>query len=59
MTYKDDDKIAAYHKADVYRAAELGLMLGDGDSFEPDKPLTRQQAASIIVRLYDRLKEDE
>ena len=57
MTYKDDDKIAAYHKADVYRAAELGLMLGDGDSFEPDMPLTRQQAASIVVRLYDKLKE--
>lgn len=59
MTYKDDDRIASYHKADVYRAAELGLMQGDGDNFRPTDAPTRQELASVIVRLYDKLKEGE
>ena len=56
--YKDDDSINHVHKADVYRARELGLMSGHEDLFDPAAPLTRQQAASIMVRLYDSLKGD-
>lgn len=55
--YKDDSSINPAHKADVYRARELGLMSGHDDLFDPTAPLTRQQAASIMVRLYDSLKE--
>ena len=52
--YKDDDKINPVHKNDVYRARELGLMSGHDDgTFGPKEPLTREQAASIAVRLYD------
>lgn len=57
--YKDDSSINPSHKADVYRARELGLMSGHDDLFDPTAPLTRQQAASIMVRLYDSLKGDE
>lgn len=57
--YKDDSSINPAHKADVYRARELGLMSGHDDLFDPTAPLTRQQAASIMVRLYDSLKGDE
>lgn len=57
--YKDDNNINPAHKADVYRARELGLMSGYNDLFDPTAPLTRQQAASIIVRLYDRLNQNK
>lgn len=57
--YKDDSSINPAHKADVYRARELGLMSGHDDLFGPTAPLTRQQAASIMVRLYDGLKGDK
>lgn len=57
--YKDDADIHPVHKDDVYRARELGLMSGHDDLFDPTAPLTRQQAASIMVRLYDSLKGDE
>ena len=41
----------------VARAAELGLMEGVGDNkFEPDRPLTRAEAAAVAVRIVDKLK---
>lgn len=57
--YRDDADIHPVHKDDVYRARELGIMKGMGDKFNPVSPLTREQAASIMVRLYDSLKGDE
>ena len=57
--YKDDSSINPAHKADVYRARELGLMSGHDDFFDPTAPLTRQQAASVMVRLYDSLKGEK
>lgn len=57
--YKDDADIHPVHKADVYRARDLGLMIGTGDKFNPVSPLTREQAASIMVRLYDIIREEK
>lgn len=51
--YKDDENINPAHKDDVYRARELGLMAGHDNCFNPKGYLTREQAASLVVRLYD------
>ena len=46
-------------KAEILRAAELGLLQGYGDgTFRPNEPLTRAQAAAVMVRLHDKLKEE-
>ena len=46
-------------KTEILRAAELGLMQGYGDgTFRPNEPLTRAQAAAVMVRLHDKLKEE-
>lgn len=57
VTYKDDKNINHSHKGDVYRALDLGLMQGHDGSFEPKEPLTREQMATVAVRLYDKILE--
>lgn len=57
MVYEDDAKISEWHKDDVYRAYQLGLMTGDGVKFDPQNPVTREQLATTLVRLYDTLKK--
>lgn len=40
----------------IARAKELGLLLGYGDgSFRPNEPLTRSAAATLAVRIVDRM----
>ena len=40
----------------IETATELGIMEGYEDgTFRPNNPLTRAQAAAIIVRLYQKL----
>jgi len=49
----DDNRwSAAYIKA----AKELGLITGNPDgTFNPEGPLTREQAAVVLVRLYEKI----
>lgn len=45
---------------EVERAAALGLIQGHADgSFDPQGQLTREQAAALLVRLYDALAGQE
>ena len=40
-------------------AYDLGLMTGTGDRiFEPDEPATREQAATLLVRVHDQLERE-
>lgn len=56
ITVYDDVTADHAHRDSIERAAELGLMAGKGDGrFDPDAPLTRGQAATLLVRQYDRL----
>lgn len=37
-------------------AADLGIMTGNTKGeFQPDKPVTREQAAAVLMRVYDRI----
>lgn len=58
--FKDvpDDRWSA---ADIKRAKELGLIGGADDkgNFNPTGSLTREQAAVIMVRLYDKVKGEK
>lgn len=46
-----------WYASDVARAAELGIVQGTGGGkFEPDRAVTRAEAAAMCVRLYDVLK---
>lgn len=58
VMYKDDKDINHSHKSDVYRALDLGLMSGHDGSFDPKAPLTREQMATVAVRLYDKIMEE-
>lgn len=50
------DIIKHWAKDKILRAVELGLMNGDGDNtFDPDKPVTRAQLATVAVNIYDKL----
>lgn len=57
LNFKDVSK-DAWYKESVDKAVEYGLMDGtDPGMFEPDKPLTRAQAAAISVRIYEKVLE--
>ena len=37
-------------------ASDLGIMTGNTrEEFQPDKPVTREQAAAVLMRVYDKL----
>lgn len=55
--FADVDPNAWYAEA-VARAAELGIVEGVGGGlFEPERAVTRAEAAAMCVRLYDELKK--
>ncbi|RIX49243.1 metallophosphoesterase [Paenibacillus nanensis] len=48
-----------YYAAYVQKAYELGLVSGyEDDSFRPEKTISREEAAVILMRLYDYLSGD-
>lgn len=48
----------AWYAGEVARAAELGIIQGNGDgTFSPDRPVTRAEAAAMMVRLHDILQK--
>lgn len=54
-----DDVRGGPHAAAVAVAAELGLLRGKGERrFDPFSATRRDQAASVLVRAYDRLADD-
>lgn len=54
--FTDVDPNAWYAEA-VTRAAELGIVEGVGDGkFEPDRAITRAEAAAMCVRLYELMR---
>jgi N-acetylmuramoyl-L-alanine amidase CwlA len=56
--FKDvaDDRWSA---KDIEKAKALGLIAGDSNgNFNPTGPLTREQAAVLMVRLYETVKEE-
>ena len=55
--FTDVDPNAWYAEA-VTRAAELGIVEGVGEGkFEPDRAITRAEAAAMCVRLHDLVKK--
>jgi len=49
--YGDYEKIAEWARADVQELYERGIMKGDDKgNFNPKEPITREQAASLIMR---------
>lgn len=53
-----DVEPGAWYADEVARAAQLGLMEGVGGGlFEPERAVTRVEAATIAVRLYDLLNK--
>lgn len=56
--YGDDEKISPWAKAAVYAAREKGYLVGDKDgNFNPGEPLTREQAAVLIMN-YERKQQN-
>lgn len=57
--FNDDANISDYARDGIYVMAELGLMTGDEfGNFRPKEPLTRAQAAAVIVRFLEYLESD-
>ncbi|MDG0789895.1 S-layer homology domain-containing protein [Cohnella ginsengisoli] len=51
--YRDQARIQAWSLPAVYRLRQLGLMGGDDDgSFRPASPMTRQEAAALLDRIW-------
>lgn len=48
----------AWYADEIAKAAALGIIQGTGGGmFEPDRPVTRAEAAAMCVRLYEILKK--
>ncbi len=55
-TFADDDKISSWAKGAVYSLAEMGLLNGKGNgNFAPQDKVTRAEAATILVRLSEKM----
>ena len=58
-TMFEDVKKDAWYAKSVEKAAELGLMLGLSEKeFGVGQPVTREQLATVLVRLYDKLNKE-
>lgn len=51
--YQDADQIAPWAQEAVLWAYDKGIMQGDGSSFNPKEPLTRQQAAVLLKGMVE------
>ena len=52
----ENDYSAHWARDEIDRAMELGLVTGYPDgTFQPDKPITRAEAAVMLLRLYDKI----
>ena len=56
--FTDADKNAWYAGA-MAKAVELNIFYGDGDSIHPDRPVTRQELFTILVRAFSVTGGDE
>ena len=56
--FTDADKNAWYAGA-MAKAVELKILYGDGDSIYPDRPVTRQELFTILVRAFSVTGGDE
>ena len=56
--FTDADKNAWYAGA-MAKAVELNIFYGDGDSIYPDRPVTRQELFTILVRAFSVTGGDE
>lgn len=55
-TFADNDKISSWAKDAVYSLAEMGLLNGKGNgNFAPQDKVTRAEAATILVRLSEKM----
>lgn len=58
MSKFKDVKDGTYYAEPVEKAAELGLMVGvSADEFGVGQPVTREQLATVIVKLYELLSK--
>jgi methionine-rich copper-binding protein CopC len=57
ITLTDQSEISSYAKEAVNFTVNSGIMVGNGDKFEPQRSTTRQEAAVVIYRLLKYLKE--
>lgn len=57
-SFTDADKNAWYAGA-MAKAVELNILYGDGDSIYPDRPVTRQELFTILVRAFSVTGGDE
>jgi len=54
-----DVKENDWARVDIEKAAKYGLLMGVAPGvFEPDRPITRREMATIAVRLYEKTNED-
>lgn len=57
LPFTDKDKISSWAKDDVRYCTDLGLFLGDENSnFNPKSPVSREELACVMARLYKLLK---
>ncbi len=57
--FVDDNKIADWAKSSVYASQRIGLITGDQNgNFNPKSYITKAEAAVIVNRLIDYMRED-
>jgi spore germination protein YaaH len=57
--YTDDSDIASWATAAVCQAGQKGLMIGSDGQFNPQNPLTREEAAVLLQRLTQVVEVNE
>lgn len=51
----EDVKEGAWYANAIEAAYQEGIMLGDGKKMRPDDPITREEMAAVIMRVYSKL----
>ncbi|MDI3477679.1 MAG: arabinan endo,5-alpha-L-arabinosidase [Thermoanaerobacterium sp.] len=53
----NDVKEGAWYANAVEAAYKAGIILGDGKNMRPNDPITREEMAAVIMRIYGKLVE--
>ncbi|MGB9781322.1 S-layer homology domain-containing protein, partial [Caldanaerobacter sp.] len=51
----EDVKEGAWYANAIEAAYQAGIMIGDGKKMRPDDPITREEMAAVIMRVYAKL----
>ena len=59
MLFRSSDTAGHWAAEDIRKAVEAGWIIGDGNKFRPDEPISRADVMTMVNRMLDRVPDAE